>query len=330
MQSLRILLTGANGFIGQHLCKKLLSHRHQVIVLAHSEVSQSLNILKNDQNLTLVRGDIRDTEFTGGLFRNYPVEVVFHLAIAPPENQGLSEGLPLQNSEIFQTNFKGTLNLLAGAREAKTRAWVQSSTMSVYNYETPDYVPVDEKHPTNPRNIYGFSKLVAERACQYYSNMGLPTIILRYSGVFGSGKNNGMIAAITKNCLKNSNHKFEVANNRTSDFIYVDEVVSANILALKKIFDPTYWKSANQISNKYLRIYNIGSGEEISALDITKLIRELCGNNSVKVDEVEGNPRRFYFNIAAARKELGYSPVSVRQGLKDYIETEKRLVLETH
>jgi nucleoside-diphosphate-sugar epimerase len=144
------------------------------------------------------------------------------------------------------------------------------------------------------------------------------------------GKNGGLIAQFTKSCLENSNQQYSAASNRTSDFISVADVVSANILAMKKLLGTNTKDSSRQFSKSNFSVYNIGSGEEISAFEATKLIRNLSGNESVKIKEGEGNSRRFFFDISAARKELGLSPNTLRHGLLEYIDNIKKMMVESY
>jgi UDP-glucose 4-epimerase len=324
MKLLRILLTGANGFIGYHLCKKLLTLNHDVTALVYSDKSQQLKSLKNAEKLSIVSGDIRDSGFTSELFMKYPADVVFHLAIAPPSQSKPAKVIPFKESPCFHTNFIGTVNLLDSASKAGITTWVQSSTMSVYNFEQSDHLPVDEKHPANPKDDYGFSKLLAEKACQYYSNSDLRIIVLRYAGVFGPGKSSGLIAKFTKCCLENSKEIFSAAVNRTSDFIYVGDVVNANILAMNKLIHTVSGHPHEQSSQSNTSIYNIGSGEEITAYAAIEIIRDLCKNDLVAIDKAEGKSRRFYFDISKARNELGFDPRTIRQGLAEYITQTKK------
>jgi UDP-glucose 4-epimerase len=321
---IRILVTGANGFIGHHLCRKLSDLRYDIIALTHSELSGETRWYEQNKNFTVVHGDIENPQFTFQLFRQYPVDIVFHLAITPSHLDHNHKG-SLSETSAYRINFQGTLNLLQHAVESGAFAWIQSSTMSVYNFEAPDYTPIDEQHPVNPQDIYGFSKLLAEESCHFYSNHGLSTIILRYSGVYGIGRTNGLIAKLTKECINNSGQFFRAAVNRTSDFIYVGDVVDANILAMQKLLMKKNKNSENYLPEINFRIYNIGSGEESSAYETAKLIRTLGGCPGLKIKKVQGSPRRFFFDISLARRELGFSPSTLTAGLKEYIDQIKKI-----
>jgi len=112
-----------------------------------------------------------------------------------------------------------------------------------------------------------------------------------------------------------------VDTNRTSDFVYVKDVVQANILAMEKLLDSQFVKQKQPI-------FNIGSGAEISAREITEMIVEIT-KSKIRINPITSpSPRRFYFNIGAAKNYLNYSPQDIRQSLTDYIETVKNVKKE--
>lgn len=313
MGKANILVTGANGFIGHHLCRKLLENNYSILALTRSKHPAKLNDLINETGMQLAVGDITSEAFVRDLFASNKIDVVFHLAI---ETDSTNEYLP--RTPVYQTNVPGTFNLLQHAAHGGVSAWIQSSSMSVYDYENPQYLPVDESHPVGPINIYGLTKLLSDEICKYYNATApLRCLILRYSGVFGTGKNRGIIAKLIKNYLHPESESIDVDTNRTSDFVYVADVVNANLLAMEKLLEDKYDTKRNQF------IFNIGCGAETSAKEIAELIAEVSGTKLNINPVTAGRPRRFYFDIAAARKILGYHPRNIRQALAEYVETEK-------
>ena len=201
MKKRNILVTGANGFIGHHLCRKLLEDQQSVLAITRSKNPARLKTLLNKAGMKVLVGDITNETFVMNLFTSNKIDVVFHLAIetnySDIPNSSSKPFLP--QTQVYQTNVLGTFNLLQHATHGGVSAWIQSSSMSVYNYENPQYVPVDESHPLKPINIYGLTKLLSDEICQYYnSNTNLRCLILRYSGVFGTGKTRGIIARLMK------------------------------------------------------------------------------------------------------------------------------------
>lgn len=309
-----ILVTGANGFIGHHLCQKLIENNYPVAAVSRSKSPQRLLPFLKHPGFKLHTGDITNKNFLDTLFNNTKIDVVFHLAIevSSPEPQS-----SLMQSGVYQTNVVGTANLLKSALNNGVSGWIQSSSMSVYDFENPEYLPVDEKHPTGPKTAYGLTKLLADEICQYYkAQADLNCLILRYSGVFGPGKNHGVIFKIMRKIIDSQLTPIEVNTNRTSDFVYVDDVVQANILAMKKLME-------SQKIKKQPQIFNIGSGVEIPASEIAEMIVAIT-KSEIKINPTPSpNPRRFYFDISAAKNYLNYSPKDIRQSLKDYFETMK-------
>lgn len=309
-----ILVTGANGFIGHHLCRKLIENNFSVKAISRSAKPVRLQSLLNKSEFAMHVGDITDRSFIESLFIKTKIDAVFHLAIEAASPEPFSS---LPQSRLYQTNVAATANLLHSALNNGVSSWIQSSTMSVYDFENPEYLPVDEKHPTIPKTAYGLTKLLADEICQYYnSQTDLNCVILRYPGVFGLGKNRGIIYRIVRKTIDLEPDPIDVDSNRASDFVYVDDVAQANILAMEKLLEsPTLTKQQ--------QIFNIGSGAEISAEKIAEMIAEIT-NSKININPITSpNPRRFYFDIYAAKNYLNYSPRDIRHSLTDYIENMK-------
>jgi UDP-glucose 4-epimerase len=314
MATSQVLVSGANGFIGHHLCKKLVENKYNVVGISRSKKPANLDSLKDNQGFQIVQGDITNHHFLKELFSKFEIDAILHLAIAPPSHSPQTDEHKILDTQEYQTNFLATLNLLNTASKAGVKNWIQSSTMSVIDFNNPQYLPVDENHLTDPGEIYGFTKLLAENACKYYSKiLDMNIIVLRYSGVYGIGKKQGLIAKFSHQCVDAAIDSFNASTNRTSDFIYVDDVVNANLLALEK-------QTINQNRNApFFDLFNIGSGQEASVFETAKLIKELTNSDCKIVEEFSDNPRRFYFDCSKAIKQLNYHPNSLKDGLQKYI-----------
>lgn len=317
-----ILVTGANGFIGHHLCRKLLENKQSVLAITRSKNPVQLKSLLKKPGMQVEVGDITSETFVKNLFASNKnrIDVVFHLAIETNySNIPNSSSKPfLPQTQVYQTNVLGTFNLLQHATHGGVSAWIQSSSMSVYDYENPQYLPVDEAHPVKPINIYGLTKLLSDEICQYYNvNTNLKCLILRYSGVFGTGKTRGIIAKLMKNYLDSGQESIDVYTNRTSDFVYIEDVVSANLSAMKKLLGDKYDTRQNQF------IFNIGCGDETSIKELADLMIKIT-RTKLNINPVTASrPRRFCFDVAAAKKILNYRPRDIHQALAEYIEKEK-------
>jgi UDP-glucose 4-epimerase len=315
-----ILVTGANGFIGHHLCRKLLENEHSVLAITRSRSPLQLEHLLKRPGMHVEVGDITNETFVRELFASNKIDVVFHMAIESSQSNTPDSSFKSfsPQTQAYQTNVLGTFNLLQHASRGGVSAWIQSSSMSVYDYENPQHLPVDESHPVKPINIYGLTKLLSDEICQYYNaNTPLRCLILRYSGVFGTGKTRGIIARLIKNYLHSESESIDVNTNRTSDFVYVEDVVSANLLAMEKLVEDKYDTRQNQF------IFNIGCGEETSVKELADLMIKVTGSKLNINPITASRPRRFYFDIGAARKILNYHPREIHQALAEYIEREK-------
>lgn len=303
------LVTGASGLIGPHLCHALLEHGHRVIAISRRNQPVRLAAFRGVSDFKMLPGNILDRQFTDRVFTGDRIDVVYHLAVerhlpgANPEDEA-----SMQETVAFKTNFLGTLNLLERAARAGIGGWIQSSTMNVYDFENLTTVPVDEHCPEQPREINGLSMLLAEKAVKYYGKNGdFPSLILRYPGVYGLGKSRGIVAKIVKNALAPTLKPMALVNDRSSDFVYAGDVANANLMAL------------SQIARLNGVVLNVGSGVETWLPDLANLVMQITGMSFKILERTSGKPRRFFMDIDRARKELGFRPNKLAEGLSAYI-----------
>lgn len=299
-----VLVTGATGFIGSHLCDALLEKGYKVVGLAHGD-EERIKHLKKNKAFKIVRGDITDFKKIFKIFKKYKFTGIFHTAGVIPLGREPENPFP-----FFEVNVKGTLNLLEACRLLNIKKFIYSSSMSVYGEEI-KYLPVDEKHPVNPSNFYGLSKWQGEEFSKLYArNYDLNVITLRYVGVYGPRREEGVVATFAKNAI--SNKPLKILSDTSWDIIHVRDVVKANIRAFEK---------AAELKKE---VINIGSGEEINVKDLAKRIIEISGSKSkLKFNKVLPF-FRFYFNINKAKKLLGFKPLSPAKGLTQYIQEIKK------
>lgn len=331
MEAMNILVTGANGLIGYRLCGKLLDQDYTVLALSRRENPALLKPLLDHPRLTLLKGDVTDPAFTSNLLRNYQINVVFHLAVERyfPDRRKRNTPILLQETAAYRTNFEGTLNLLQSAGNSGVSAWIQSSAMMVYDIENTTDLPVSERRPPTPVEPNGMSVFLAEQACQYFGRTtGLNYLILRYPGVFGRGKESGIITKLVRHCLGSDKTPLEVATDRTSDFLYAEDAATANLMAMKKLLADASAESRSAADHSINRIFHIGSGREISVAEVARLISRLTGGRGNIIEKPSGKPRRFYFDISAARRELGFQPRPLEEGLAEYIREMKEVLIE--
>jgi len=298
---MNILVTGATGFIGSHLCKELIQRGHRVFALSHSGRTRNIESLLRHKEFHLQIGDIQDADMMRNIVKNNHVKVIFHLAARLPSDSDVNNPFL-----YFDTNARGTLNLLNVAYLNGVDKFIYASTMSVYA-EPPQYLPVDESHPVRPSTIYGVAKLAGEFCCNLYSS-AMNIVVLRYSGAYGRGeRESDAIPTFIRQALANEPITIDGDGAQTSDFIYIDDVVQGTLLACEK----------NEPG-----VYNIGSGEEVSVRELAEKIINITNSKSevVLAGKDTERPFRFFLDITKSQKALGYSPRSLNEGLPIYVK----------
>jgi UDP-glucose 4-epimerase len=302
----KILITGAEGFIGSHLSAALIKKGYHVLDLVYGDHTRPKGI--KNKNLKIIKGDVTNFKLILEIFKKYKPETVFHMAAV----------LPLAGEEdpflYFDVNTKGTLNILEACRKADVRNIIYSSSMSVYGKDI-RYLPVDERHPVNPNTFYGLTKWQGEEFGRIYaSNYKLNIINLRYSGVYGPDKGRGAVVRFMKNAF--SGKPLKILENTSWDIVYVDDVVRANISALEKI------------DKLRFETINIGSGEETNIENLAKKIKEITKSASLIKINKSLPKSRFFYDISKAKKLLDFRPLSIRQGLLAYANNFRKNILK--
>lgn len=302
---MNILVTGATGFIGSHLCFELAHRGYRVFGLSHSGKTTNIENLLDNDSFSLHIGDIRDTTMLHKIIGENRIETVFHLAAQLPGNEDNAN--PVTG---FDTNACGTLNLLNTACLHGVKTFVYASSMSVYS-EPPQHLPANEQDMTQPSTIYGVAKLTGELCCHLYAQK-MDAAIIRYGGVYGPGqRKSDAVSTFINRALENRPIPIDGDGRQSSDYIYIDDAVQGTILA---------WEKHRPGST-----YNIGSGQETSVNELAKLIVGLTHSKSeiVHSERQVERPFRFYLDIARAKKSLGYSPRPLAEGLRLYLEQFK-------
>jgi nucleoside-diphosphate-sugar epimerase len=286
----RVLVTGARGFIGKYLVAGLLGQGAEIKGL-------TIEASPASDRIQWVKGDITDHSSIKGVCRD--VDVIFHLAAI--SNVDASVRDPLRT---INTNTMGTANLLEEARAGMAKKFVYISSAHVYG--VPRYVPVDEAHPTVPREAYAASKIASEQIVQAYANSyGLDFAILRPFNVFGAGQDTSfLIPGVITQALKNG--AIRVGNTDPKrDFLYVDDCVSGFM----------------SVGDRGTGIYNIGSGEDRSIASVVEKIRDIV-DPGMTIESDESRKRAGKVEIprmcadVSRLKALGWTPaVGFGEGL---------------
>jgi len=294
----RVVVTGANGFIGLHTVKALLKRGYDVAAI-DIDVGRVNKIF--DEHLTVHLLDITKDKLEPFLL---PGDKILHLAavsrFAPAE---------LNPEMTIRVNVEGTLRVISAAREKKAERLVFSSTGSVYAQDVE--VPIREDARREPVSIYGLSKKFAEDLIMYYGRLNLRYVILRYGYVYGPGKDWGAIGAFLKRLSQNQ-PPVVYGGAQSNDFVYINDIVQANLQALE--------------THHTNYAYNVGTGRAYSILDVANLCCELTG----KQYEPEIKPPRTYdyqlfvYDITKAKTLLKYQPKwNIYNGIRDMIIRNK-------
>ena len=301
------LVTGGAGFIGSHVVERLLADGHRVRVLDNFSTGSRANLdfARGNRRLEVIRGDLKNLASVERAVRG--VAVVFHQAAMRSVPRSVADPLGCNAS-----NVTGTLHLLhAAARQKKKPRIVYASSSSVYG-ERAD-LPKREDQPTAPISPYAATKVAGELYASVWSRLfGVETVGLRYFNVFGPRQDpkSEYAAVIPRFILWGSAGKpLQVHGDGTQsrDFTYIDNVVSANLLAARA--------KAAAVSGK---CYNVGCGSRTSLLEIITLLERMLGRPLMKKHLARrvGDVPHTLADIGQAKSDFGYEPlVEFEEGL---------------
>jgi len=309
-EDMKVLVTGADGFIGSHLTESLLAKGYNVRALAQYNSFNYwgwLEDIEQNQNLEIVCGDVRDPNFCREISKD--IDIIFHLAalIAIPYSYIAPES-------YIQTNIKGTLNICQAAKDNGVKRILVTSTSEVYG--TAKYVPIDEKHPLQPQSPYSASKIGADAiAMSFYNAFKLPLTIVRPFNTYGPRQSARAVIPTIITQISSGMKEIKLGDTSpTRDFNYVKDICNGFILL-------------SQCDKAIGETVNIGSNYEISIKELFALIKDIMHSDAKLVtDEQRLRPEnsevfRLRCDNTKIKELTGYKPQSpLREGLEKTVE----------
>lgn len=315
----KIFVTGGLGFVGAYVVKRLLDHGDEVMVYDHfkSYVSPMVNHLypvylraRSDMlgnKAEIVEGDIRDYPHLRAAMHRFQPDKIVHLAGLPIADK--SDKYP---HEAVSVNYNGTINVLDAAKDLPNlRRFVNISSSMVYGDF--QYRPCNEAHPTQPKGVYGATKLGAEVMTRVYSfRFGFPYVNVRPSSIYGPTDCNQRVTQLfIEHALAGKPLVLHNGGKSELDFTYVGDAAAGIFLATK------HDAAANET-------FNITRGEGRSLYELASIIKSHIPSAAIEFQEAEKDerrPERGAMDISKARNLLGYEPrVALEDGIRHYVE----------
>ena len=296
---MKYAVTGGAGFIGSHLVKNLVEHGNEIIVIDNLNTGKKKNIEKFSEKINFFKVDIRDFDAIEDILKN--IDGIFHeAALASVQD---SFRIP---DEFFDVNVNGTENIFKIGKKLGIKV-VYASSSSVYG--NPTRIPIKESDGKNPFNPYAKTKLEDDKLAEKYAKNGLKVIGLRYFNVFGPRQSKeyaGVIKLFLEQIQHGSSPLVNGDGSQVRDFVYVDDVVNANVLAMESDIDSEF--------------FNIGTNSTISVLDLANTIIKFSGLKLKPIHQpaVPGDVKATQADITKAKMMLKWKPTT---SLKDWLKS---------
>lgn len=296
---MNILITGGAGFIASHVADAYIAEGHHVIIVDDLSSGSRENI---NPRATFYHMDIRDARLEE-IFQKENIDVVNHHAAQMDVRKSVAD--PKFDADV---NVLGGLNVFENARKYGVKKIIFASTGGAI-YGEQDYFPADEEHPTRPLSPYGITKLATEKYLFYYKAVyGVDSVVLRYANVYGPRQNPhgeaGVVAIFCSKLIKGEQPIINGDGKQTRDYVYVGDVVKANVLALQYQGTETF---------------NIGTGRETDVNTLFYVLRDILNPSCPEQHgpAKAGEQLRSVISAAKIERMLGWKPsVSLEEGLR--------------
>jgi len=300
---MKYLITGGAGFIGSHIVEALFKQEHEIIILDNlfSGNIENIQPFLQKKNVEFVKGSITDLPLLRKTFKG--VDGIFHEAAIASVHQSVLN--PLNTHDV---NSTGTLHVLLAAEECGVKKVILASSAAIYGDHP--LLPKREDMIPMPLSPYAVSKLTGEYYCSVFSQLySIQTVSLRYFNVFGprqdpSSEYSGVISKFIAQVKQNKPITIFGDGEQTRDFVFVSDVVSANISAMQ-----------SQVQG----VFNVGCGMQTSLNKLADLLKNIAGRDVPIIYEPprDGDIKKSFADISRAREMLGYEPeYTVREGLE--------------
>jgi len=302
---MKYLVTGGAGFIGSHLTKKLVEEGNDISIIDNLNTGKEKNLESIKNKIDFVKGSILDIELLEKLTKD--VDGVYHQAALASVQDSFSKP-----NEYHDVNVNGTENILKLAKQYNFKV-VYASSSSVYG--NPVRIPIRESDEKNPINPYAETKLKKEELAQKYSEMGVKVIGLRYFNVFGKGQSKeyaGVLKLFLERIRDKLPPKINGDGTQFRDFVYVGDVVNANIMSMNSDVNHAF--------------FNVGTNTSITILDLAKIIIKFAKLDLEPIfgPALKGDVQKTIANIDLIKEKIGWKPsVILEEWINEIISMNK-------
>ena len=302
---MKYVVTGGAGFIGSYITKKLVERGDTVTVIDNMNTGKEKNLESIRDKINFIKGDILDMDLLEGITKD--ADGVFHQAALASVQDSFDEP-----DKYYNVNVNGTKNILKLSKKYGFKV-VYASSSSIYG--NPIKIPIEESDEKNPINPYAETKLKKEELAIKYSEMGVSVIGLRYFNVFGKGQSKeyaGVLKLFLERIRDKLPPKINGDGTQFRDFVYVEDVVNANIMSMNSDVNHAF--------------FNVGTNTSITILDLAKTIIKSSGLNLEPIfgPALEGDVQKTKANIDLIKEKIGWKPTIVlEEWINEIISTNK-------